>query len=71
MKTNIPADVTGTIWKIETTVGAKVAADDTLVLIESMKMEIPVVAPRAGTVIEIKLAEGETVAEGQVVVVLE
>ena len=71
MRINIPADVAGTIWKIETAVGAKVAADDTLVIIESMKMEIPVVAPRAGTVIEIKIGEGDAVAEGQVVVVLE
>ena len=71
MRINIPADVAGTIWKIEIAVGAKVAADDTLVIIESMKMEIPVVAPRAGTVIEIKIGEGDAVAEGQVVVVLE
>ena len=71
MKTNISADVTGTIWKVQTVVGVQVVADDTLVIIESMKMEIPVLAPRAGRVIEIKLGEGDAVTEGQVVVVLE
>ena len=58
-------------WKIETPVGSKVAADDTLVIIESMKMEIPVVAPRAGTVVDIRLAEGDAVAEGLVLGALE
>ena len=71
MKANMPADATGMNWKIETPVGSKVAADDTLVIIESMKMEIPVAAPRAGTVAEIRVAEGDLVAEGQVVVVLD
>ena len=46
------------------------AADETLVLLESMKMEIPVAAPRAGTVKAIQVREGETVAEGDVVAVI-
>jgi len=65
------SDVSGTIWKIEVTLGQKVAEGDTLVLIESMKMEIPVVAEKAGTVASILVAEGDGIIEGQSVVTLE
>ena len=66
----LQSEVTGTVWKVEVKAGDAVAADQTLVVMESMKMEIPVVAPRAGTVRRVLVAEGEAVAEGQDVVVL-
>ena len=71
MKIKVATEVAGKVWKIEAAVGQQVAADDTLMLIESMKMEIPVAAPRAGTIIEILVAEGDPVAEGQAVVLLD
>jgi biotin carboxyl carrier protein len=64
------SEVTGTVWKIEAPVGTRVAEGDTIVIVESMKMEIPVTAPRAGVVLEIHVAEGEVVAEDQSVAVL-
>ncbi len=66
----LQSEVTGTVWKVEVKAGDAVEADQTLVVMESMKMEIPVVAPRAGTVRRVLVAEGEAVAEGQDVVVL-
>jgi biotin carboxyl carrier protein len=71
MQARVGSEVAGKVWKIEVAVGQAVAAEDTLVIIESMKMEIPVDAPRAGTVAEIRVAEGDSVAEGQVVVILD
>ncbi|MBE7416423.1 MAG: acetyl-CoA carboxylase biotin carboxyl carrier protein subunit [Ideonella sp.] len=69
-QTRLQADVTGTVWKIEVRVGDAVAEEQTLLILESMKMEIPVDAPHAGTVLELLVAEGEAVAEGQDVVVI-
>jgi biotin carboxyl carrier protein len=62
--------VAGSVWKVEVSVGQAVAAGDALVIVESMKMEIPVEAPAAGTVAEIRVAEGDRVAEGAIVVTL-
>ena len=67
----VRTEVAGNVWKVEVVVGQMVAAGDVLVIIESMKMEIPVAAPRAGRVIELKVAEGDAVKEGQVVAVIE
>lgn len=64
------SDVTGTVWKIEAPVGTAVAEGDTIVIVESMKMEIPVCAPCAGVVREIHVAEGDAVAEDQSVAVV-
>jgi len=66
----ILADVTGTVWKVEVALNQSVAAGDTLMIVESMKMEIPISAPEAGVVREIFFAEGELVEDGQVVAVL-
>ena len=67
----IVCEVAGKVWKIEAQPGAQLAADDTILILESMKMEIPVTAPRAGIVKEVRVKEGEVVKEGQVLVVLE
>ena len=65
------SEVSGSVWKIEVALGQRVAEGDILVLIESMKMEIPVVVETAGTVASILVAEGEVIVEGQAVVILE
>jgi acetyl-CoA carboxylase biotin carboxyl carrier protein len=67
---DVPAHITGTVWKVEVSVGQKVAAGDVLVILESMKMEMPVEAPEAGTVKEIRCKETQAVNEGDVLVVL-
>jgi len=67
----VRSEVAGNIWKIETTVGAAVAEGDVLIIVESMKMEIPIEASTSGTVREIFIAEGELVAEGAVVMSIE
>lgn len=67
----IEAHITGTVWKIEVEVGDEVADGDTVVILESMKMEMPVEAEDDGVVKEIKCAEGQSVQEGDVLVVLE
>jgi len=64
------SEVTGSVWKIVSEVGQKLAAGDTVMIIESMKMEIPVIAEDGGEVVEFKVAEGAAVTEGQVVAVL-
>ena len=69
--TEVKAELVGSVWKITTQPGAKVAEEDTLMILESMKMEIPVTSPRAGTVREIRVKETDVVKEGQVLVVLE
>ncbi len=66
--TAVRTEVAGSVWKVAVTVGQRVDAGDALVIVESMKMEIPVEAPAAGTVAEIRVAEGDRVAEGAVVV---
>ncbi len=69
-QTPLQSEVTGTVWKIEVRVGDSVTEDQTLLILESMKMEIPVSAPHAGTVLQLLVSEGEAVAEGQDVVVI-
>lgn len=64
----VRTEVAGNVWKVEVAVGQTVAEGDVLVIIESMKMEIPVEAPAAGTVRALHVAEGDPVAEGAVVV---
>lgn len=67
----VRAEMTASVWQVRTEVGAVVAEGDELVILESMKMEIPVVAPAAGRVVEIRVAPEDRVDEGDVVVVLE
>jgi acetyl-CoA carboxylase biotin carboxyl carrier protein len=68
---DIEAHITGVVWKIEVAVGDEVVEGDVVVILESMKMEMPVEAEDDGTVAEIRCAEGDSVSEGQVLVVLE
>jgi acetyl-CoA carboxylase biotin carboxyl carrier protein len=68
---DVRAHITGSIWKVECAVGDAVAAGDEIVIIESMKMEMPVEAEAGGTVAAIKVAEGDAVEEGDILVVLE
>jgi len=70
-QTTLQSDVTGTVWKVEVRPGDTVAEEQTLLILESMKMEIPVSAPRAGTVLRLLVQEGDSVAEGQDVAVIE
>jgi acetyl-CoA carboxylase biotin carboxyl carrier protein len=67
---DVAAHITGTVWKIECTVGDAVAEGDTVVVLESMKMEMPVEAEDAGTVRAIHVAEGQAVREGEALVTL-
>ncbi|MEQ8345369.1 MAG: acetyl-CoA carboxylase biotin carboxyl carrier protein subunit [Sneathiellaceae bacterium] len=67
----IKTEVTGKVWKIVLQPGATVAVDDEILILESMKMEIPVVAPAAGMLKEIKVAEGDSVAEDDVVAIVD
>ena len=67
---DVEAHITGTVWKIECKVGQEVAEGDTLVIIESMKMEMPVEAEDDGVVEEVRCEEGQSVSEGQTLVVL-
>ena len=67
----IEAPVTGSVWKIECGVGDVVSEGDVLIILESMKMEIPVEAEENGTVTEIRCEEGDSVTDGDVLVVTE
>jgi acetyl-CoA carboxylase biotin carboxyl carrier protein len=68
---NIEAHITGTVWKIEVAIGDEVDEGDTVVILESMKMEMPVEAEDPGKVAQIRCEEGQSVQEGDVLVVLE
>lgn len=71
MALEIKAHITGTVWKIEVEVGEEVEEEDELVILESMKMEMPVETPVDGTVKEILIKEGDAVSEGQVMFIVE
>ena len=58
-ETRVRSEIAGSVWKIEVAIGDKVAEDDPLIVLESMKMEIPLLAPRGGVVREILVAEGD------------
>ena len=70
-KQEIESEVTGNVWKVEKSIGDKVNAEDTIMILESMKMEIPVEAPCAGTIVELLVKEEDAVEEDQVVAIIE
>jgi len=65
------SEVTGKVWKIECPVGTQVQEEDPIMIIESMKMEIPVISAGTGSVVELLVAEGDPVEDGQVVAIVE
>lgn len=69
--TRVEAQITGNVWKIERAVGDQLQEEDVILILESMKMEIPVEAPCAGRLAEICVQEGENVEEGAVLAVIE
>jgi biotin carboxyl carrier protein len=71
MATEVEAQIAGSVWKIEKRIGDEVAEEDVLIIIESMKMEIPVEAPCAGRIVEIRVEEGESIEEGAILAVIE
>jgi len=71
MATNVEAQITGSVWKIERAVGDALSEGDVIMILESMKMEIPVEAPLGGHLAEIHVSEGQSVDEGAVLAVIE
>jgi acetyl-CoA carboxylase biotin carboxyl carrier protein len=70
-KIEVTSEVTGNVWKVQAKVGDVLAEEDVIMILESMKMEIPVEAPVAGKLVELLVAEEDSVDEGQVVAVIE
>lgn len=68
---NVKSEIAGNVWKIQTKPGDRIEVDGEIMILESMKMEIPVLSPKAGTIKEIKVSEGEAVDEGQLVAILD
>ena len=66
MAVEIEAQIAGSVWKIEKAVGDLIAEEDVILVLESMKMEIPVEAPCGGTLSEIRVAEGDSIEEGAI-----
>ena len=71
MPTEVRAEITANVWQVRTEVGAAVGEGDELMILESMKMEIPVTAPCAGTVSEVRVAPEDVVQEGDIVVIID
>ena len=65
--TEIRAHITGTVWKVEAGAGEQLEEGDPILILESMKMEIPIDAPEDGQVVEVKVQEGQAVTEGDLV----
>ena len=64
---DVKTEITGTVWKIVASVGAALGEEEAILILESMKMEIPVAAPESGTLVEILVTEGDIVTEGSLV----
>ncbi len=71
MPTEVEAQIAGNVWKIEKAVGDTLEEEDVILILESMKMEIPVEAPCDGTLREIRVAEGDAVEEGAILAVID
>ena len=70
-RTEIRAHITGTVWKVEAKAGDELEEGDPIVILESMKMEIPVEAPEDGKVVEVKVEETQPVKEGDLIAIFE
>lgn len=67
----VRAQITGTVWKLLVQVGESVVEEQTMAILESMKMEIPVEAPAAGSILAIHVSEGEAIEDGMLIITLE
>ena len=70
MPTHVEAQIAGSVWKVEKAVGDLVQQEEVLLILESMKMEIPVEAPVAGKLLEVRVREGDSIEEGFVLAVI-
>lgn len=70
-KIEVASEVTGNVWKVQAKVGDVLAEEDVIMILESMKMEIPIESPVAGTLVELSVAEEDSVDEDQIVAVIE
>lgn len=70
MATEVRSEMVANVWKVLVKTGDAVSAGDTLAILESMKMEIPVESPTAGTVLQVRVAEGAQVQEGEVIAII-
>ena len=70
-KIEVTSEVTGNVWKVQAKVGDVLAEEDVIMILESMKMEIPIESPVAGTLVELLVAEEDSVDEDQIVAVIE
>ncbi|MFI5000258.1 MAG: biotin/lipoyl-binding carrier protein [Reyranellales bacterium] len=68
---NVKSEIAGNVWKIQTKPGDKIEFEGEIMILESMKMEIPVLAPKAGTIKEIRVSEGEAIEEGHLVAIID
>jgi len=68
---DVKSEIAGKVWKIEAEIGQSLDEDDAIIILESMKMEIPVDVPEDGKLLEILVKEGDTVAEGQIIAKME
>ena len=68
---NVKSEIAGNVWKIQLKPGDKVEVEGEIMILESMKMEIPVLSPEAGTIKEIRVNEGEAIGEGQLVAIID
>ena len=68
---NVKSEIAGNVWKIQTKPGDRIEAEGEIMILESMKMEIPVLSPKAGVIKEIKVSECEAIGEGQLVAILD
>ncbi len=67
----VKSEIAGSVWKITASEGDTLSADDIIVILESMKMEIPIVAPKSGTLVKLHVAEGDMIDEGQLIATVE
>ncbi len=68
---NVKSEIAGNVWKIQAKPGDRIELEGEIMILESMKMEIPVLSPKAGTIREIKVSEGDVIGEGQLVAILD
>ncbi len=68
---DVKAEISGNVWKIEAAIGDTLAEDDAIAILESMKMEIPIIAPEDGKLVEVLVAEGDIVADGDIIARME